>query len=57
MRTKRADRHKVNVYELLAAIYHRMTNMGICLEDRQKVMEIVATSCEELVTNTQQCKA
>lgn len=49
-RIPRADRHKVNVYELLASVDRRMTNMGVCFEDKQRVMDIVANSCEELVT-------
>ena len=50
MRAKRADRHKVNVYELLAVVDRRMTAMGICFEDKSRVLDIVANSCEELVT-------
>ena len=49
-RIPRADRHRVNVYELLASVDRRMTNMGVCFEDKQRVMDIVANSCEELVT-------
>lgn len=49
-RIPRADRHKVNVYELLASVDRRMTAMGICFEDRRKVLDIVSNSCEELVT-------
>ena len=49
-RIRRADRHRVNVYELLASVDRRMTDMGICLEDRRKVLDIVSNSCEELVT-------
>ena len=49
-RIPRADRHRVNVYELLASVDRRMTAMGICFEDRRKVLDIVSNSCEELVT-------
>ena len=48
-RVPRADRHRVNVTDLLASVDRRMTTMGIHPDDKRKVMEIVRNSCEELV--------